>query len=350
MDTPRLLRIILLLAAAVPGLAVDDWLAVGPGAALRRSGQTIVLEYKVVPGQLGLAARPIAEGKLAGMTHLRFRLRTDAATPVACVLHEKKPGGGDYSAIFWSPRDQWQQIDLTPADFVVNDGAKDPVDSDGRLDLDQVQSLGIVDLGQLFSQITPNPKLPIAVMKHSGGHKLQIEDFRISTESTPAPAEFIDDFHRDFLDWFTLGGAELALSKSGNPLGKPALQFSYRQDPAQFVVAARMLSQADFRDATQLEFDVASSHAAHLAISIQEQKIAGREGPRYNFDFQISAGATGHIIIPFSELTLAEESQPGPSGYLDVGRVRSISLVDISGIVDGATGNNTVWLTAMRTQ
>jgi hypothetical protein len=340
-----------LLAALILLAAEDDWLPFGQSASVHKIGATVTLDYKITPGQLGLAILQTPEGKLAGMTHLQFRVKTDVATMVGVMLSETKPGG-DYAAIFWSPKDQWQQIDLTPADFNLNDGPKDPHDPDGRLDVDQVQAIGIFDGGQFLSQAPANPKLPIAVNKLSGDHKLQWEDFRIVTEAAKSQVKgvVIDDFRRGFLTWFTPGGAELALSKSGNPLGKPALEFRYQQDPNRITIVMHTLGQVDLRGSKQLSFDVASLRDAHVIISLEAQKVDGRPAPRYNHDFTVSAGQTGHMSIPFSEFTLAEDSPPDPAGHLELGKIRSIGLVDISGMIDGNKDNNTLWLAEIKAQ
>jgi hypothetical protein len=152
---------LLLLALSVAPLAADDdWITFGQNASVNKTGGAVSLDYKVARGQLGMAILQTPDSRLAGMTHLQFRMKSDVATMIAVVLSEKKPGG-DYISIFWSPKDQWQQIDLTPADFIVNDGPKDPKDPDGRLDLDQVQAIAGFEAGQFLSQAPEDPNTRI---------------------------------------------------------------------------------------------------------------------------------------------------------------------------------------------
>ena len=348
-----LLTVSLFAAAVVPCItaADEDWLAFGQGATLHKTGPGVSLEYKIAPGQLGMAVLTNQEGKLAGMTHLQFRLRTDVSTVVAVMLSEKKPGGGDYSVAFWSPKDQWQDIDLTPTDFSLNDGPKDPKDPDGRLDLDQVQNVMVTDLGQMFSQADES-KLPFTVTKLMGDHQLDLQNVHIVAQpgGSQERGVVIDDFHRSFLAWFTPGGAELSVSKSENPLKKRALEFRYKQDPSRLSVILHGLGQTDLRGAKALSFDVASTLDAHLLIALEEQKIDGKQGPRYNLDFTVSAGQTGHMNMPFAEFTLADDSPADPSGHLDLAKVRTISLVDLSGMLNGSDEKNTLWLADMRAQ
>jgi hypothetical protein len=341
--------LLLLALSLAPLAAEDDWVTFGQNATVNKTGGAVSLDYKVVRGQLGMAILQTPDGRLAGMTHLQFRMKSDVATMIAVMLSEKKPGGGDYVSIFWAPKDQWQQIDLTPADFTVNDGPKDPKDPDGRLDLDQVQAIAVFDAGQFLSQPPEDPNIRIVANALSGDHKLMWEDFRIVTESAKAMEKgaILDDFHRGFLRWFTPGGGELSLSKSGNPLGKPALAFHYEQEPYKFRVVLHPLGQVNLNGAKELQFDVASEHDAHVILFLEGQKTDGR-APRYNHDFTVAAGQTGHMSIPFSEFTLAEDSPPDPDGHLEVAHLRSMGLIDIIGTSQGVKETNTLWLADLR--
>jgi hypothetical protein len=157
------LPLLLALGLVAPLSADDDWMAFGQNAAVHKTGNSVSLDYKAVRGQLGLGILQTPGGRLAGMTHLQFRVKSDVTTMVGVMLSEKKPDGGDYSVIFWSPKDQWQQIDLAPADFSLNDGPKDPKDPDGRLDLDQVQAIAVFDAGQVFNQAPGDDKSQAAL-------------------------------------------------------------------------------------------------------------------------------------------------------------------------------------------
>ncbi len=129
----------------------EGWVAYGPGAQVRITHEpanvkegsgALELDYKVVPNQFGSAVLLVGDGSLQKMARLRFWLKTDVATAVAVVLSEKKPDGGDYAAWFWSPKDRWQLIDFTGADFALNEGPGDAKDPNGKLDLDRYRAWG----------------------------------------------------------------------------------------------------------------------------------------------------------------------------------------------------------------
>src|SRR5215831_2349453 len=110
----------------LPAIATmaQDWTVMGQGS-VRLVGSTLTFSYPLQPKQLALIARP-APSEIAQLARLRFRIKTDHDTAMAVLLSEKKPGGGNYTAIVWSPANAWQQVELTPADFSVSDGPNDP--------------------------------------------------------------------------------------------------------------------------------------------------------------------------------------------------------------------------------
>ncbi len=75
----------------------QDWAVMGQGS-VRVVESTVRFTYPLQPKQLALVARP-APPDMARLARLRLRLRTDHDTAVAVLLSEKKPGGGNYTAI-----------------------------------------------------------------------------------------------------------------------------------------------------------------------------------------------------------------------------------------------------------
>src|SRR5580692_6665534 len=164
------------------------WSAVGLGSSVsitHQPGQAhsgnsaLAFTYQLKRGQIAAAVMPASPAltQIARMQRLQFWVKTDHDTPAAVLLSEIKPGGGNYTAWFWAPANTWQQIDLSPADFVLSDGPQDPKDPDRKLDLDQLQGVGILDLASFF----PTPSGPAAP------HTMWIDDFQAL--GGPAPSE-----------------------------------------------------------------------------------------------------------------------------------------------------------------
>lgn len=320
----------LLFAAGLLPLPAQ-WLAMGGNAQVKEDGKAVVLEYKIEPGQLGMAAMPAVNGELSSMKSIRFRVKTDRPTPVAVVLSETRPGGGDYAAVVWSPGDTWQPVELTPRDFALNDGPNDAKDADGKLDLDQLQGLAVLDVGQMFAGY--NLKMPIQVDKRSGKHTLRIEDFQILNDApvdAPAAGVAIDSFDRKQLNWFTLGGMELEQKEK-------LLEVRYQQSAASFQVLMRRLPTGKLAGMSKLVLDLASQKPAHLIIALERVET----GARYNYTVDVAGGKElAHKEIPFREFEIDGNSRGKEDGGIDPAKVKSIVITDLQGMISGQKTRN----------
>jgi hypothetical protein len=323
---------------------------VAKDAANRHDGMnSLAFDYSAGK-EISFAILPV-EFSLEKMKSLRFWLKTDVSTAVGVLLSEKKPGG-DYACWFWSPKDRWQQIVLTPADFTVNDGPNDPKDPDGRLDLDQVQGIGVIDLKIIFNMLAGLQQLPFQIDQLTGSHTLLLNDFQIQTDGPePAAAKdavVIDDFKRPFARWLSLGGMEISLRADENPAGKPSLEASYRQTPGKFALISHRIGNIDLSKCDRLSFDIASRKDAQIAVSIEMVKVNGK-GARYTHMLEVAGEMKPHQeSIPFAEFVLDENSPPDPAGKFDPARARTISLLDVTSALGNETLTNTLWLADVR--
>lgn len=342
------------------------WMAFGTGGEIRltpdaahiKTGKpALAFDYKIAPNQFVAAVLPVGTGSLARMTKLKFWLKTDSSTAVGVILSEKKPEGGNYAAIVWSPKDTWQQIELTPEDFAPSEGPNDPKDPDGKLDLDQIEGVGVIDLGEMFVNLSGKPELPIAVEQVAGAHTLDVDDFQALAEAPPAASPkasasvVIDDFHRPYLSWLTLGGADLSRSLSGNPLGGPALEVRYQQLEGKFVVIAHPLGHVDLHGSGSLSFDIASNKDAQIVMALEKRKPGSNEGPRYNASFQVPGNRQVlHKSISFAEFQLDENGPADPEGKLNPDQIKSVSLLDITAAFSHEQQQNTLWLGQLKAE
>lgn len=312
------------------------WGAMGARASVQATNHALSLTYEPRPKQIAAAVLP-ASPAFAHFERLRFRARTDYDTALAVILSEKEPGGR-YMASFWSPANTWQEIELTPADFIVNDGPGDPVDADGKLDTDSLQGLGIFDLAAFFGALPDNPEFPVVINRPSGTHTILLEDFRVLSSPRQRPgAGVIDVFDRDFLKWLTLGGMDLRLSYSGNPLEMRALQAKYQQAEGQFEILLRPLSNLDLSQATRLAFDIASEQESTLIVSLEL-----KHGERYN----LTIYPPGRRELFHVNLKLADFEGPGK---LDPAKLKSLGIADITAASGGAPATNTIWIGKVET-
>jgi hypothetical protein len=184
------------------------WMALGPHARVEqateaadvKSGKgSLRFRYSIGerPGekaptpQGGLPAdvllRPTPDSQLAKMQALGFWARSDIAAPFIVTLSEK--GGGRYVTIVWLPAGQWQHATLRPSDFWLADDKTDPPDPDGKLDLDQVENIGLVNIWSFFALSAGDTPESIAVFAPLlGPHTLLLDDFTIYAAAPPIEA------------------------------------------------------------------------------------------------------------------------------------------------------------------
>jgi len=311
--------------------------ALGAGNSVRVThvpGQThagngaLAFTYEVKRGQLAAAVTP-ASPAMARMQRLRFWIKTDRDTPAAVLLSEVKPGGGNYIAWFWSPANTWQQIEMTPADFVLSDGPQDPKDPDGKLDLDQLQGVGILDLGSFFP----------AVPSNAGTHTMWIDDFEALGGAVPpaAPSMRIDDFDRGFLPWITTGAMDLKLSPTDNPLHEPALEASYEQTDAPLPTLLRRIANFDLAKAARLDFDVASDEETTLVVALEMKRPGAAQGPRFNLPiYPPGKREVFHVSVKLEDFK--------GQGKLDPEQLKTLIITDPAGAGDGVGTHNRIWI------
>jgi hypothetical protein len=255
------------------------------------------------------------------------------------LLTEKQPGGGNYVAWFWAPANAWQKIELTPADFSATDGPNDPVDPDGKLDLDQVNGIGLFDLAQYFSQLASNPTPPLSVAAQSGRHTLLLDSFEVSADA-PARAAAdagtvpLDPPGRGFVQWVTPGEMDIKVSGAGGPLGAGALQAVYPPAAGRIEILVRRVANAQLANARRLVFDIASEREAALMVVVEMTQPGGGTGPRFTMPvYPPGDREVFHVDLKLQDFDGA--------GKFDPARWRTIAILETPG---ADSGPNTLWI------
>ncbi|SPE38185.1 exported hypothetical protein [Candidatus Sulfopaludibacter sp. SbA3] len=353
---PKAICLCCILAAAGFAQAPDDvvfrqkfqgdtgnWTILGQHASMAPSpdSRSLAFTYEVAPKIFSGLVSP-APADFAKMQRMRFHVKTDHATAMAILISEKKPGGGNYSTWFWSPANTWQWVEVTPADFSLNDGPGDPKDTDGKLDLADVEGFGLFDLGSFFAQTPANADFPVMVQVDKGQHTAILDGFEVLS-SPPAPPRLSADgirigtLDRSFIDWVTLGGMDLKLNAGENPLKAPALEVSYKQAEGQFQVLLRRVAGSEMAKAKRLVFDVASEHDITLMISLEMTKPGGGQGPRFTLPIYPPGGKEViHVNLDLSDFQ--------GDGKFDPAQWRSLAIADITVAGGGAPDANTIWI------
>jgi hypothetical protein len=313
----------------------SGWMVMGKGGSVRVSEGALAFSYELKARQIALAVLPVPDG-FARMQRLRFRVKADHDTALVVLLSEKKPGGGNYTAQFWAPANVWQQVELNAADFSAADGPTDPVDADGKLDLDEVEGIGITDMAAFFLAQADNPSFPVAVDAASGMHTVWIDDFEVLGAAGAAHSSSrIDSFDRGYLEWLTMGGVKLKLVGKENPLGMPAMQAEFGASDGRYGLLLRSVANLDLKQATRLVFDIASDRAVTLAVSLETKK-----GERFNLTiFPPAKKEVFHVNLRLEDFE--------GDGKMNAGQWKSIAITDITAADGGVAPANTLWIGKM---
>ena len=333
------------------------WSAMGENATVRvsqdaadlREGKpSLAIDYEIGPGKFGAAVLPIDTGAFATMDQIHFWVKTDYPTSVILILREKD--GGSYNAPAWSPGGVWQEVKLEPRDFTLGDGPNDPPDPDGKLDLDQLQGIGLADLGQLFGAAPPNPDAPIITSRHPGKHTMLISGFEVLSGAAERKDKLaVDRFDSPQLLWISPGGAALRLDTSHDHAPAAALEVTFTESDKGIVFFARNLPPDIPADVTHISFDIASEKDAQLIFSLQCKGPAHVRGPRYNTTVDVNGGGkSDHRDLALSAFNLDSNGPPDPAGELRISTVKTLAIGDISAVANAGHGPNKLWLSNVR--
>lgn len=294
---------------------------------------------------------------LMGATSLRVKnarsvglwMKTSQPALIGMMLSERD--GSHYTAPVFTPGGEWTHVEFNLTDFNLNDDSKD---ENGRLDGDQVNSVGFVDIRAMFGGVGAKP---------GATQTLWLDQLTASDKPVPArhPVRavkggklvFVDDFERGTPSWLGITLTGLGNGKPGLVLAKDtvirriekdvangngALETSYFAPEAGLFALLRFWSHLKLAGATELRFAAKSKYDAKLVISVEE-----RDGSGYNKQVDIGGGERWQTYrLALDEFTLGDD-KVDENGKLDPAELKQLSVIDMSGAV-GEPGENVLWL------
>lgn len=310
----------------------DSKIAITREAASVKSGKgALSWSYEITPKTVRVLAlqRPI---DLTGMKSLRLWVKCSKATSVIVGLGD--PSGASYQANAHCPAGAWQEIAVNLDELTVDEPAKDP---NGKLDLDQVNSITVFDIGGFIAMFLPDMK---------GARTMMLDDIGFSSKPVATttgagqvtrvvPIHLVDNFESSVIRWipisldlsegpkFALFDAPVAVDKdvpTGG--GKQSLKFSYPRKGKKVHGVMRNLEKVDLGKATTLDLALKCSHDGTFFVAIEE-----KDGSRYNMKVDLLLGDWKSFSWPLSGFTLADDSQD-ENGKLDPDQIKQITVVD----------------------
>jgi hypothetical protein len=308
-------------------------------AANVKSGKAALqLDYSIKKGDVCALLLLTPDGLLAKAKSIRFAVKSDSGAVLGAILQEQ--GAGRYIAMFTVPAGKWQQVELSPADFVLSDDVNDPPDPDNKLDMDKVEAFGLTDVGQVMAQ-ADNPELERLLNVKRGDHVLYLDDLIVTEDPLASPAisgDILDSFSRPQIGWFTIGDVKVA-QLSGAPLTGRGIQLDYKQVMGKPVAVIRRIPRGTVTGKATFSVDVASTRPAKLLLQVEE-----KGGGKYNILVDVAGGKQLKTLsFPFTEFKEADDSKDS-NGKLDLDQVNQVLIIDVDALLGMPEADNTLWI------
>lgn len=299
---------------------------------------SLQFDYAIKKGGLSALAVRVPFQTIAKMKSLHFWVQADHSTSLLLVFSER--GGGRYQVPITVTPNTWQEVTVAPSDLMLNEDAGSPPDPDGKLDLDQVENIGLVDIDSFLVEMAGDAN-PFNIP--TGQHALYLSNFVVSETPLPtipgrAGEVQLTPFIRPQIDWLALG--DMSVQKvTEKPLSGPSMKATYTQQKMKISGMIKQIPTGAFADAKQLGFTIASKRPTTLVIQLET-----KSGLKYKT--QIETGGNSErkeYTLPFAEFTPADDSADKTTP-LNLKQISKILLIDISGFTNGEDQENILWI------
>ncbi|CEK13501.1 hypothetical protein [Chthonomonas calidirosea] len=295
--------------------------------------------------------RPVKPGTLAALQAIRFQAYSDIGAPFICVLSEHQ--GGRYLQIFWLPPKTWQSITLYPKDFWLSDNKGDPPDPDGKLDLDQVEAIGIVPMNTLLTSfMSTDPQMVGLLQPSSGQYTFRLADFEALSNIAAAPPPklpddekgvWIDPLNEEIIHWLLIGSQEMQYDLHP-PFPGHAIAVHYQQGPARLILLLHDLHRVAMENTDRIVFQAAAEKGVRLAVSLQM-----KDGARYFQLVDIPGDSKPTTVsVNIAAMQPEPDSQEALNHPIDTGQLTTLILADVSFLFGQPEQQNTIWIGPVR--
>lgn len=325
------------------------WMGIGGSARLdtssdparvRAAGKPVLqFDYTVEKKTLNALILPVTPGDWAKAGSLAFGVRTDADTALVVTVEEE--GGGRWTSLAQVKKGAWQSVALGTADFVLSRDGDAPPDPNGKLDVDKVRSVSLLDAAQFFLRIEDANFKALMPAVSEGPRQMLLADFTV-TETPPAggAAFRLDGHNRPQVGWVTLGNVALSRAGSTNPTEGPALEARYTQQPMKLVALIRGLPAGALAAGTALNLTLAAEKTTTLMVQLEDHA-----GGKFSARVEVEGGKVGRKVV----LSLNEFQPEGDSKTqkLDRKQIKQLLIGDIGGFLIGEAQPQVLWIGAV---
>ena len=249
--------------------------------------------------------------------------------------------GGRYSAVCHVPKAHWQEVNLSPSDFILATEPDAPKDPDGKLDVDKVESIALIDLEGFLAQ---NGMLVDLLGLNTGPRHLYVSDVqavetKLEDQSTNGSNGYqIDLLTRPQLSWLGFGMEGISVSND-SPFKGTWLKLDYHVGAGHINGVVKSVKPECMVGKSKLVFSGGATRATQLFVQIEQT-----DGSKFRTTIEVPGQAHyNQFDLPFASFTVTEDS-PNKDAKLEIGKVKQIVLLDVSGMTGGGDGDNTLYI------
>ncbi len=284
---------------------------------------------------------------------ISFAVATFHSTPLAVFVSEGD-AGPRYMAIIWCEAGDWHRCTLPLDRFrLVQDGPPDPV---GKIVPEKVTGLLILDLGLLLR--SEGEREPGLYQAPPEDQTLWLDDFKLlSTAPAPLPEPAdgvrLSSYKAPPLGVILLGGKSVTLTDEDDDQGGKALKLEYTLPAHTVLVQGQFLPPDTPPTFTALRFRAKSSGDVTLVLRLQYRGGNPRDVQGFSTMLTVKGMKPWQTItVPVADLK--PEGGPGQAGgpavpaqKVDLSKVDTILLIDLSAAGGDNQIRNTLWLDDM---
>lgn len=282
----------------------------------------------------------VAKGKLNAIIYLQpetwaqgFRFWIKADRPALFALSVQEESGERWHAPFWVSGNQWQQVAIALSDFML---AEDTKPQNGKLDMDEAQGIGLIDVSALF---LAGSEAAVLFGDQTGTRMLWLDEFEFlgTPPARTRDPNALDDFGRDYLVWMGTLFTTIRREVGG-------MRVEYNAPFPYIFGTLRMVEPNALRDTRGVEVVIQVKTPTTLAMFVEEA-----DGERWMATFEAGGESKPEPKrLLWNQFTITDDTKGKGDGKLDPAAIRMLALADWGALTEGSATSNQWLVQAVR--
>ena len=306
--------------------------------------------YKVEPNSMHVLALDLK----APQGTRAFSLWVRSANRTCLSLVAREADGSSYELQFYVPAQEWAQVSSNLGEFRPSG---DSTDENGKLDVDQITNLSVVDFANMLVNVPPLSG------SFTGARQIWLDDLQFSKEQLPVAAGtvtvgtqkavVVSNFETGVIDWMPVrvnfaNGAPMfdvfpettsmrVLPEAAGPgagktplePGGKGLRISYKRGAQEAYGFVRSIERQPLPASTdRLHLSINASTKSMILVQVKE-----KDDSEYNFVIAPDDSVGWRTLdLPLDSLTLGGESKD-ENNKLDPDQIKEVSVFDASALM-----------------